>query len=576
MLYLAEVQKKTGFIGATKAELKLLACQRADQSWNPVPGEELISAEEVNNLNAGALVLADLNANRQVQRVQEAGRPLVSILQNFSRQLEKSKSLEEEVATWKDSLHYQSQELNSRKLKMEARLEHLQKIEDDFKTLEAQRQKIDHQRQQMEELQKEVERNRRELEEAWQHLRGEQRRLEEQQAQQPMLLDKSAAHQIQELLASLSNDVAPMREHLSLSFEILSNQQNILDQHWLQLEQQLLVTQQQQDEIDSRCLTLQNSVQQWQQAQTSLEQLLAQLQAQKSTLNSKQEYAQRLGLQLREQQDLYQQIYSLIETNDNVGDSQQVDIEALEKMPLDQLQQLVQEMQRYLLKASQFVNDQEEELKFKQQTIDELQAQLNQADEYHRINLEMQLADEQDCYRMLNETLVGQRQNLRQRQQILSQHQMVLRRRQEIYTSCGQEDKKADLRPILLQIEAQQQQKTEELQNLEQQISQLADSIQQIQQMIDHQAHKQETKRQELQNLEQNLLSLRLATATHWGRVNLYQEMLQPVQDNSNKLRQKLEAIAVTMAQLQETGDPQIQAIAKLQEILLNPIPSIA
>jgi len=30
------------------------------------------------NLNAGVLVLADLNANRQVQRIQEAGRPLAA------------------------------------------------------------------------------------------------------------------------------------------------------------------------------------------------------------------------------------------------------------------------------------------------------------------------------------------------------------------------------------------------------------------------------------------------------------------------------------------------------------------
>jgi len=31
------------------------------------------------------------------------------------------------------------------------------------------------------------------------------------------------------------------------------------------------------------------------------------------------------------------------------------------------------------------------------------------------MNLERELAEEQDCYQMLNQTLVGQRQNLRER-----------------------------------------------------------------------------------------------------------------------------------------------------------------
>lgn len=165
MLYLAEVQKqKSGFMGAGKAEIKLLAFQRADQSWNPVSGDETIPAEEANNLTSGALVLADVNANRQVQRIQEAARPLVSILQNFSRHIEKSKRQEEEIEQWKQSLTYQSQELNRRNMELEARLEQLQQMENDFKQMEAKQQEIDTGSETIERLQKELERNRRELE----------------------------------------------------------------------------------------------------------------------------------------------------------------------------------------------------------------------------------------------------------------------------------------------------------------------------------------------------------------------------------------------------------------------------
>ena len=283
MLYLAEVQKqKSGFMGAGKAEIKLLAFQRPDQSWNPVQGEEAIAAEEANNLNAGTLVLADLNANRQVQRIQEAGRPLVSILQNFSRTLEKSKRQEEEIEQWKQSLTYQSQELNRRNMEMEARLEQLQQMESDFNQLEAQRQEIETGREKMAQLQQEIERNGRELEGAWEHLRGEQRRLNEQQTQlqQTPSLDAVQTQQIQELLTCLSNGVAPTEavwEQLNFALEMVATQQGVLGEHWQQFEQQHGYAQQQQEEVDRQAETLQNSFSQWQQAQNSWEQASNQL-----------------------------------------------------------------------------------------------------------------------------------------------------------------------------------------------------------------------------------------------------------------------------------------------------------
>jgi hypothetical protein len=96
MLYLAEVQKpKSGFNigGRTKAELKLLAYQRSEQSWSAIPGEESITApDDASNYSPGVLVLIDMNANRQIQSpLREAGKNLVGILQNLSRQIDKYK-----------------------------------------------------------------------------------------------------------------------------------------------------------------------------------------------------------------------------------------------------------------------------------------------------------------------------------------------------------------------------------------------------------------------------------------------------------------------------------------------------
>jgi chromosome segregation ATPase len=579
VLYLAEVQKqKSGFMGAGKAEIKLLAFQRPDQSWNPVPGEETIPAEEANNLNAGSLVLADLNANRQVQRIQEASRPLVGILQNFSRTLEKSKRQEEEIEQWKQSLTYQSQELNRRNMEMEARLEQLQQMESDFNQLEAQRQEIENGREKMARLQQEIERNRRELEGAWEHLRGEQRRLNEQETQlQHTVLDEVQTQQIQELLARLSNGVAPTEavwDQLNFALEMVATQQGILGEHWQQFEQQHGYAQQQQEEVDRQAEALQNRFSQWQQAQNSWEQASAQLKGRTATLGSKKDYVQVLSLQVRNQEELYQQIYSLAEASGQVDVSDKVDLEALEKMPLDQLQQIVQDLQRDLQNASRFVNDQEEELKFQQQTIDDLQAKLNQATGSERTDLETELADEQNSYEFLNETLVGQRQNLRSRKAILTQHQKVMWQRQGVDPSNAQEDNTIDLKPILAQIEAQLQQQKEELQKLEQEIEQISSSIEQEQGMIDQQAQEQEIKRQELQSIEQNFLSLRTTVAECWGRIRLYQEMLQPVQDSLDRMRQKLEAIADALNHIQQTGNYQLQTVEEMRSSLVNILPN--
>jgi len=55
-----------------------------------------------------------------------------------------------------------------------------------------------------------------------------------------------------------------------------------------------------------------------------------------------------------------------------------------------------------------------------------VQAQLSQTNEDNRINLETELAEEQDRYRMLNKRWWVKHQNLQKRQQFMSQHQAVL------------------------------------------------------------------------------------------------------------------------------------------------------
>lgn len=579
MLYLAEVQKQKGGLlsGGGKTELKLLACQRTDQNWNTV-SEEVIAAEDASKLNDGALVLVELNPNRQVQRIQEAGRPLVNILQNFSRQLEKFKLKEDEIDQWKQSLTFQAQELNRREMDMEVRSEQLQNMEEELQQLEQQKQEVDTSRQEIERLQTEVERNRLELEGAWEHLRGEQRRLEEHQAdfKQGMVLDEEQSRVMSELLDRLSSRVAPtetVREHLHLAFELVEKQQATLTPHWQKLEEEKTAIAQQQEEVERLSQTFSDRQNALQEAQNILVQQTAQLQINTADLTSKQEYARIIKDQLRNAEELYQQIHSLAATSGDVVLGQQANVEALDKMSLEELQKIVQDLQHKLQIDASFVHDQEQELTYKQEAIEELQNKLSQASDQDHINLELELTDEKDLYQMLNSSLVGQRRNMLQHQKFLKQHQAVLLRRQGHPVVEEEDGNKVNLEPVLLQIETQRQQYSQEIQKLEREIDQIRSGIELNQGMIDNQTHDLDEKRQELKAIEENLLSLRRTTAEYSGRVNLYQETLQPIQDSLDGLRQKLQGIAESLDQFQETGDRQVQAIAQLRHTLQSLMP---
>ena len=575
MLYLAEVQKqRSGFgLGGGKAELKLLACQRGEHNWSAVPGDDAIPVEEANKFNDGTLVLVELSASKQVQRIQEAARQLVSILQNFSRLQDKFKDKEEEIEQWKASLTFSSQELNRREMEMQAREEQLAQMEEELERLEAQRSEIENTRGEANRLREDVDRSRAEMETAWEQLRGEQQQVASQQSQVPQgaAIDEEQARRIQELMNRLGGAVSSaqgVREQLNQSFGVVGAQQAILDVHWQQLEQKRANAQQQQEEVDRQNQSLQSRWQEWYQSQDALAQARADLKGQQSTLTAKQDQAQSVSLQVRAVEDLYQQLSGLASASGAAVTQQRVDVSALEKMSVEDLQGLVQHLQQDLEKVFRFVNDQEEELTLQRETIEELQAKIQAASEYDRMSLENEMADELESYQMLNETLVGQRLRLQEREDVLKQHQAVLWRRLGTANAPKQEGGDIDLGPVVAQLNTVRQQQGEELQRLENEIQQVREAISQIEANVNRQNGESEAKRYELKQLEQNLFNQKGAVAELWGRVNVYQEMLQPVQDNLKGLRQKLESAVGELDRVQETGEQQDRVISDLRQAL--------
>jgi chromosome segregation ATPase len=557
VLYLAEVHKKSGFMGGNKAELKLLARQQSEQIWTVVPGEDTVPADAAIDFSQGNLVLVELSANRQIQNLQEAAKPLVVMLQNFSRMKEKFRTQEEEIEGWKQSLIYQSQELTRRELEMEARQEELQQMEADI-------QQFDQQRQELEQLRQQIEQERAGVETARIQVEATQQRLEGLQAGASAGLHPEQVEQIQQILQHLDQSVGEGNAvgAASQSLELVVQQQELLNHHWQSFEQQKAAAQQQQQDLERQASELDAAWQAWHQAQSALEQEKANFAVQQQTLTLRSQAVQKLSQQLQTYEDLNQQLNRAI--NGEGGNGSEVDLRALAQMPIAELIATVESLQKDLQRMVSFVQDQEEELRYQQQAVEELQTKIQQASEYERMTLAADLESEQHSYRLLNETLEGQRQRLRDRQSVFKKHQEVLDRRQS-----PDDNPQFDFDPVFQQIQLQRQSLAQELQALQAEVNQLQSGVQQAQDNLQQRSSAQESRRQELRAQDSDLKRRNTEVAKLWGQVNTYQESLQPIQDRVDALRTTL-AGAAEANQMQQNGGSPKHLIDELKGLITS------
>ncbi|NJM85730.1 MAG: hypothetical protein HC839_06655 [Leptolyngbyaceae cyanobacterium RM2_2_21] len=170
---------------------------------------------------------------------------------------------------------------------------------------------------------------------------------------------------------------------------------------------------------------------------------------------------------------------------------------------------------------------------------------------------------------MLNETLIGQRRNLLERQEILSQHQALLKRRQGLSTEEAPTIP-VNLEPVLNQIETIRQRTTHDLQALEAETKQLQEKITELKQQVEQQTHGQSAQLEEIQQLETQLQEKRSEVARLFGRLELREELLQPIQEQLGAVRQGLETLSQQVAQFQEASDYQLQAIAEMRQTIYS------
>ncbi len=132
MWHLAQV-KTQGSEG--KAQLQLLAQQKAEHAWSVLTDEVNDLCIEGDSYADGMLLLVELNGSRQVQKVQEATSWILEIVEQYLATGLTPAILQEEVQRaeqWRQSLTLKSQELQRRTLEMEARREQIQELEDNL------------------------------------------------------------------------------------------------------------------------------------------------------------------------------------------------------------------------------------------------------------------------------------------------------------------------------------------------------------------------------------------------------------------------------------------------------------
>ncbi len=541
MLYLAEVQKpKSGFniSGKSRSELKLLACQRTEQNWSAIPGEELISGpDEVSNFNPGVLVLIDMNANRQIQsQLRDAGKHLVTILQNLSRQIEKYKKEADEIESWRQSLSLQSQQLQLRQEEIYGREEELEQTR-------AELDRLTQESQALESTLEETTRSRQELADRWEQLSQKEQHLDRQQQSIVASVSEQQITEIRSALHQLGRGGGLHPQQLETTVTAIEFQQDLLNQHWDKLHQQQQRVLETQTELDRQQQEIERRKQQLSELQTNLEQTQTEWEVQQHTLSMQQEYVQRLNARIEIEQENYQKIYLMSKgASADIGDVQKIDLEQLETMPIAELQAIVESLQKEVDQSVYFVHLEEEELQEKQVAIDEITQTMATANEFDKLKLEAELHDEQDSYNMLDRTLDGQRQTMRERQAFLQIHARILRQRQGHPSDSP--DSGVEWESVLNILDRQRQQQQAELTQLEAEIQHLRTNLDQAKAKVEEQVNAYLVESEEVQKLDRQYQSTKQMSTELGAKIDLYQEMIQPLQNHINTFKEQLGGLA--------------------------------
>ncbi|MEY2983434.1 MAG: hypothetical protein RLZZ568_51 [Cyanobacteriota bacterium] len=528
MLYLAEIKKQNkNFLSGYKTELKLLACQHSDQTWRALPSPESYLTDAMGEAKEGTLWILNLSNNRDWQGDPEIAAPeLVRQLQKLSRLSAKLKDQQGEIERWRESLTFQFQELNKREMDIEAKESELEKRESVLKDIQQQQY---------------------EVEQAWHDLQEKEKQLTGLEQQFGVAFNntpenREILHSLWQRLGSSPEVIPSLARGVSHVRQTVAQQQETFKQYWQLVTdaQQNLATQQTAIAQKQELLTLHR--QDLETIHHELNQAKVQFQLEQQGIELRQQHLNHVKAEISTVETLQSSLSRLATGAMPEDNNEQVDCQKLEQLPLGELEAAVQKLQMDLQKLAHFVNDQEEELTLQCQAVDELQTQLEEADGARRLTLEKELSDGQECKQMLNETLIGQRRNLKERQSILLQHLKILRCRQGI-VELDDSIPHINLDPVIQQLEVRKQQLKKERDALEQTLANTRQGLEQIEIMVQKLAQEYQTKQVAVDQEAREIDAWRQDIVVLDIKREVLQSTLPPLQNPLDDLSPRLDEI---------------------------------
>jgi hypothetical protein len=133
MLYLAQVHKNE-FL--EQHQLRLLACQEAENFWAIIPEETFILLGKGNTMSERLLLLVELSPTGDIERLEDATNWILYLIQTYLSNGISPDFLQQEAERaehWRQSLTLQNQDLARRTIELEARREQIQALEESIK-----------------------------------------------------------------------------------------------------------------------------------------------------------------------------------------------------------------------------------------------------------------------------------------------------------------------------------------------------------------------------------------------------------------------------------------------------------
>ncbi|MCA6508931.1 MAG: pilus motility taxis protein HmpF [Pseudanabaena sp.] len=562
MQYLAELQiSKAAFGLGGNSSVRLLARNTGENVWQPITNEQVLpvqDAAQVKEFKDGQMVIAEITGSNQVQSVQDASKKIVNILQAFSRSQDKYKSAEEEVEQWKQSLNFQSQELHRREQELEQKeleLEHL-----------------DTRKQEIEELESKFSKERNELEHLRKNIDAERGQFEAKAA----ALTVDQAEHIKSLISQLSTSFTnpdSLRNRIHSAIDLLNQRQEILTGFWQNLDRLKNEAEKQKGSLSKSTEDLNARKNQWQQTQIALADAQAELKAQRGILKLQENNMALFRIQLDAQIDLYQQTYKAIEEFGGPGSMDLLSPEEesrLQSMSIEELESTINALQADFDKQANYVGAQEDELAGLEGEIADLQNQVENADQFDRIELESNKEFAEEQYKYLEESVMGSRLVMQQRLAVLSKQKAILDRRKGLSVDSNPVH---SLLPLLSQIESQKNRQEQELRKMQSQIEAVRNYTQQQQDVLAKQTHEHQQQDYSIRAAEAQQQDQIRVVAELLGQISAQEQLLRPVQDIVDTLRPQLESAVQDLGSM-SNGNSSSQVLTDLQSVIQSLVSS--